>query len=943
MYFRRDAFAAFVLIFALGSTLAQTQCSNVKCVDPTCGVPLAPFEQNVPCAIIDEECTDEHIGMIWTACDNTTSMRAIQAYYRVPALCRGGKQLPPPVLNVSCDLVCDGGTTLDISTMTCIACPLGQYSLGGAAAFTKWDPLPAQFFTECRGLHSAICNPWRSRGNGSVIESGNHLYPEINSIESVLSLRILLVRPGWVSFEYKVDAEPEFDGLTVYIDDVLVMRLASQQPDWTTFSYNITAGYHSIKFVYTKDYSLSYGQDRAWIREVTVMGTSYAAMKCSNCSVGSASNTTSATKCSLCPRDTYSDSPGLANCIPCPSTHYALSGASVCTPRPPCEFGLFYVAHEGPCLVTSTGTFARNITYSMVEPIICDIRNFTLPSPTQVPCQLAPCVAGQYRQPGVQGCSYCDEGTYRSEGSDTCQYCGEGHAAVKSYAVNDWSTWPSLMVNMSSGVPHTSCDGDCATSGWQLGGGFLFSGSGHGHFVDIHVSMEIVMVTSGSISFAYHLQCPEFVNHTFQGSPRLHYIVDGRLTDVYFCNDAPVGNKTFPLPPGPHTVTWNWRKRSYLGSSQDVAYLDWVVVQGANVGGGYECRPCLPGTFSAGGRSLCQLCPPGYSSSSSMARQCDACPANTFAAAEGSALCMKCGPHTSSASAALQCNYSCGFTSTDGRSYDLSALDRAEEYGPLNGSSSASQVFLSICSAVSNRTCKDLDDRIHQAFVCEKDAQGNAYSAGSVIGFSTLSSDSSQLGVMISYGYGDPVSVSSNSTLYRQSYVHLICSPADDRREAESQRPTITYSDGVVTNITWRTPFACPLCSALDMGNVTSDCEGGQRTTRYFWKDEKQPQRCQQGIPLPAPTVQSCSRVPWSGIIGATLSALVLAPAAVFAFVQYRKYRRLYSQYETLSTSQQRYGTELDGMEIGRPDEDSDEQLSPASPPRRGGGGNHLR
>jgi len=75
-----------------------------------------------------------------------------------------------------------------------------------------------------------------------------------------------MVETGFLRFAYQVDAEPRFDGLSVYINRDLKMPLVSNQLQWTVERFTLEKGFHTVQFIYSKDVSISKGLDMAMIR-----------------------------------------------------------------------------------------------------------------------------------------------------------------------------------------------------------------------------------------------------------------------------------------------------------------------------------------------------------------------------------------------------------------------------------------------------------------------------------------------------------------------------------------------------------------------------------------------------------------------------------------------------------------------------------------------------
>lgn len=67
-----------------------------------------------------------------------------------------------------------------------------------------------------------------------------------------------------ISFFYKVSSESGYDYLNFYIDGSLQDEW-SGDVDWTEAAYDVTAGSHTFKWEYVKDFSVSSGSDCAWV------------------------------------------------------------------------------------------------------------------------------------------------------------------------------------------------------------------------------------------------------------------------------------------------------------------------------------------------------------------------------------------------------------------------------------------------------------------------------------------------------------------------------------------------------------------------------------------------------------------------------------------------------------------------------------------------------
>jgi len=73
--------------------------------------------------------------------------------------------------------------------------------------------------------------------------------------------------PGILSFWWKVISEEDFDYLRFHIDD-FHQDAISGDSDWQYQEYTISAGMHTIRWIYTKDGSVSYLDDCGWVDQV---------------------------------------------------------------------------------------------------------------------------------------------------------------------------------------------------------------------------------------------------------------------------------------------------------------------------------------------------------------------------------------------------------------------------------------------------------------------------------------------------------------------------------------------------------------------------------------------------------------------------------------------------------------------------------------------------
>ena len=78
-----------------------------------------------------------------------------------------------------------------------------------------------------------------------------------------------VVGPGTLTYWWKVSSEPDYDYLEFYLDGQLQTNYISGEVPWTQQIHSITTGPHTLRWSYTKDISDSFGQDAAWLDQVS--------------------------------------------------------------------------------------------------------------------------------------------------------------------------------------------------------------------------------------------------------------------------------------------------------------------------------------------------------------------------------------------------------------------------------------------------------------------------------------------------------------------------------------------------------------------------------------------------------------------------------------------------------------------------------------------------
>jgi hypothetical protein len=119
--------------------------------------------------------------------------------------------------------------------------------------------------------------PWTSDGDAlwTVKNGGGYegdYFAESGDIsdsqESNLELHTCFISEGQIAFAHRVSSEQNYDFLSFSLDGIEKASW-SGKTSWELYSCPVSAGVHTLKWSYTKDYSISHGTDNAAIDSIT--------------------------------------------------------------------------------------------------------------------------------------------------------------------------------------------------------------------------------------------------------------------------------------------------------------------------------------------------------------------------------------------------------------------------------------------------------------------------------------------------------------------------------------------------------------------------------------------------------------------------------------------------------------------------------------------------
>ncbi|HLT35959.1 MAG TPA: DUF4215 domain-containing protein [Enhygromyxa sp.] len=120
--------------------------------------------------------------------------------------------------------------------------------------------------------------PWMTSGNAnwtvSTVDAHDGIYAAASGTithdqQSTLQVTLDVPQAGVVRFWHHVSSEEDYDYLIFYIDNVFQDEWSGAL-GWQQAQFPITAGNHTLRWVYDKDFSVNEYSDKAWIDEVYV-------------------------------------------------------------------------------------------------------------------------------------------------------------------------------------------------------------------------------------------------------------------------------------------------------------------------------------------------------------------------------------------------------------------------------------------------------------------------------------------------------------------------------------------------------------------------------------------------------------------------------------------------------------------------------------------------
>jgi hypothetical protein len=156
--------------------------------------------------------------------------------------------------------------------------------------------LPYGGFTECFGSGNFNTQGWQMSGDAPWTVTDEEFHTNGHSARSGVitedqssTMSLTQTTPATkIIFFTKVSSESNYDKLFFYIDTIKYGEW-SGFVDWNEENFPVTQGTHTFTWTYSKDYSVSYGQDCAWVDDISIL-QAHAAMAYSGGTITACTN-----------------------------------------------------------------------------------------------------------------------------------------------------------------------------------------------------------------------------------------------------------------------------------------------------------------------------------------------------------------------------------------------------------------------------------------------------------------------------------------------------------------------------------------------------------------------------------------------------------------------------------------------------------------------------
>ena len=229
--------------------------------------------------ILSKICDEGDIGKIYSSCKDGFKTRIYifeKVYFYWENQCeQKDLMLPLPILNISCDLVCQRDYYLgyDRGNIDCLPCPLNTFSTGGKFIIygqsKEWNNESLSYFQQncflslenSTEMKNQNCTGWNISTTGSELISGSTNITN-SSLYSELVYKVYLTRNGYVkySFEFKIEFSYEKDTdhlpdsengrFQFLVDYEIILNNVDTKKEKKIARFDLKKGYHVMLWQY---------------------------------------------------------------------------------------------------------------------------------------------------------------------------------------------------------------------------------------------------------------------------------------------------------------------------------------------------------------------------------------------------------------------------------------------------------------------------------------------------------------------------------------------------------------------------------------------------------------------------------------------------------------------------------------------------------------------
>ncbi len=460
-----------------------------------------------------------------------------------------------------------GSRTATLSLTGVHAAQAGTYrvQVGNAVALVASNDAVLTVTPPPNTLTAALDSPalqWTTAGNTPWASQAGVTHDGVDAAQSgritdnqTSTLETTVTGPATVSFWWKVESEATFDFLKVTVDGAEQFAPGiSGNIDWQQRTITLAAGPHTIRWSYSKDGSVSTGQDAGWVDQITITPVTAqppaavgltAALDEATLQWATAGNTPWASQAGV--------------------THDGVDAA---------QSGRITDNQTSTLETTVTGPATVSFWWKVESEATFDFLKVTVDGAEQFAPGISGNIDWQQRTITLAAGPHTIRWSYSKDGSVST---GQDAGWVDQITITPVTAQPPAAVGLTAALDEATLQ--WATAGntpWASQAGVTHDGvdaAQSGRITDNQTStLETTVTGPATVSFWWKVESEatfDFLKVTVDGAEQFAPGISGNIDWQ---------QRTITLAAGPHTIRWSYSKDGSVSTGQDAGWVDQITI-----------------------------------------------------------------------------------------------------------------------------------------------------------------------------------------------------------------------------------------------------------------------------------------------------------------------------------------------------------------------------